>query len=163
MGNSAAGVGYGCQMPAMVALWRKHWSATAGTTDPMAPFGVVTLASGGSEGGPDIGGMRWSQTANFGTLPSPAMPNTFLAHAFDLGDPYTNTQCLSWLCCAEDGHYNATTCNKREATCADACRALTNTSYYMGPIHPRIKKPVGQRLAFAAKNLVSVEPHCLLT
>lgn len=45
----------------MIDFWRKSWSVTPGTTDPMAPFGVVTLASGGSEGGNDIGGMRWSQ------------------------------------------------------------------------------------------------------
>jgi hypothetical protein len=43
---------------AMVELWRKSWSREAGTTDPLAPFGIVTLASGGSEGGSDIGGMR---------------------------------------------------------------------------------------------------------
>eukprot|EP01043_Picozoa_sp_COSAG02_P078030 COSAG02_NODE_17371_length_1009_cov_1.520879_1_plen_56_part_10 len=48
-------------MPAMVNLWRKTWSKEPGTTDPLAPFGIVTLASGGSEGGSDIGGMRWSQ------------------------------------------------------------------------------------------------------
>ena len=50
----------------MVDLWRKTWSKVPGTTDPLAPFGIVTLASGGSEGGADIGGMRWSQTANYG-------------------------------------------------------------------------------------------------
>jgi hypothetical protein len=31
---------------------------------------------------------------------------------------------------------------------------MTNTSYYMGPIHPRIKKPVGDRLATAAMGVV---------
>lgn len=79
MGNAAQKTGYGCEMVAMVDLWRRAWSKEAGTTDPLAPFGIVTLASGGSEGGSDIGGMRWSQTGNFGTLPSPEMPNTFLA------------------------------------------------------------------------------------
>ena len=59
MGSAAQHVGYGCAMVAMVDLWRKSWSATVGTTDPLAPFGIVTLASGGSEGGADIGGMRW--------------------------------------------------------------------------------------------------------
>ena len=73
-------------MVAMVDLWRKSWSKRPGTTDPLAPFGIVTLASGGSEGGSDIGGMRWSQTGNFGTLPSDEMPMTFLAHAYDLGE-----------------------------------------------------------------------------
>jgi hypothetical protein len=28
----------------MVADWRAVWSATPGTTDPLAPFGVATLA-----------------------------------------------------------------------------------------------------------------------
>jgi len=84
MGNSALKTGYGCQMPAMVDLWRKTWSAEPGTTDPLAPFGIITLASGGSEGGSDIGGMRWSQTANFGVNPNPAMPASFVAQAYDI-------------------------------------------------------------------------------
>ena len=50
--------------------------------------GVVTLAAGGGEGGSDMGGMRWSQTANYGVLPNPAMPNTFVAQAFDIGEPW---------------------------------------------------------------------------
>jgi hypothetical protein len=82
-------------MVAMVDLWRKTWSKEPDTTDPLAPFGIVTLASGGSEGGSDIGGMRWSQTGNFGTLPSPDMPKTFLAHAFDLGDPWQSNSCVT--------------------------------------------------------------------
>jgi len=142
MGNSVQKVGYGCAMPAMVAAWREAWSKVPGTTDPLAPFGVVTLASGGSEGGTDIGGMRMSQTGNFGTLPSPQMPNCFLAHAFDLGDPWGgSTSCLQDGCCSKQ-KYNASTCNKREVTCKAACAGITNTSFYMGPIHPRIKKPV---------------------
>ena len=52
--------------------------------------------------------MRWSQTSNFGTLPSPAMPNSFLAHAYDLGDPWTNNGCQTAQCC--DPTYNATVC-----------------------------------------------------
>ena len=37
----------------------------AGTTDPNAPFGVVTLASSGSEGGPNMGAMRQAQTGSY--------------------------------------------------------------------------------------------------
>jgi hypothetical protein len=85
MGNAEQKTGYGCEMVAMVNLWRKTWSKEPGTTDPLAPFGIVSLASGGSEGGTDIAGMRWSQTGNAGSLPSAEMPNTFLAHAYDLG------------------------------------------------------------------------------
>ena len=66
MGNSAQGVGYGCQMADLVRTWRGAWSQTAGTTRALAPFGVVTLAAGGDEGGKDMGGMRSSQTANYG-------------------------------------------------------------------------------------------------
>ena len=42
-----------------------------GTTDPNAPFGIVTLASSGSEGGPHMGAMRQAQTAGYGVLPGP--------------------------------------------------------------------------------------------
>lgn len=91
VGNSAEGVGYGCQLPAMVAEWRQIWSSTPGTTSSQAPFGVVTLAAGGSEGHDEnMAGMRWSQTGNYGKLPSAAIPNGFLAHAYDLGDPMDN-------------------------------------------------------------------------
>eukprot|EP00040_Diaphanoeca_grandis_P042178 m.264329 g.264329 ORF g.264329 m.264329 type:complete len:830 (+) comp55607_c0_seq1:15-2504(+) len=157
MGNSLKGVGYGCMLPAMVELWRAKWSQTQGTTHPLAPFGVVTLASGGSEGGNDIGGMRWSQTSNFGTLPSPQIPNSFLAHAYDLGDPWTGgTPCTGWQCCAND--YNASNCAQHTkndtSMCTASCLAQLNTSFYMGPIHPRVKKPVGDRLAAAAAALV---------
>jgi hypothetical protein len=89
MGNSMNKVGYGCDQVALVSLWRKQWSSSS-TTDPLAPFGIVTLASGGSEGAGDhMAHMRWSQTGNFGALPSPAMPRTFLAQAYDIGDPWS--------------------------------------------------------------------------
>lgn len=45
-GNSAQGTGYACMFPAMIQKWREVWSAVPGTTDPMAPFGFVTLADG---------------------------------------------------------------------------------------------------------------------
>ena len=34
--------------------------------------------------------MRWAQTASYGVLPNPEMPNTFLAQAYDLNDPYAH-------------------------------------------------------------------------
>ena len=92
-GNSARGTGYSCLMPLLVREWRALWSQTPGTTDPLAPFGVVTLTASGSEGGPDLGSMRLAQTAGYGVLPNAAMPNTFLAQAFDLDDPFGNTTC----------------------------------------------------------------------
>lgn len=90
MGNSANGTGYGCSLSAMVAAWRHLFSAEAGTTNPLAPFGIATLAAGGSEGaGPSaMSGMRWSQTGNYGRWDNPALPNTFGAQLYDLADPY---------------------------------------------------------------------------
>eukprot|EP00041_Stephanoeca_diplocostata_P037874 m.1453942 g.1453942 ORF g.1453942 m.1453942 type:complete len:214 (-) comp25118_c1_seq6:4685-5326(-) len=49
MGNSLTKSGYGCDQAALVRLWRTKWSASS-ATDPEAPFGVVSLAAGGSEG-----------------------------------------------------------------------------------------------------------------
>jgi sialate O-acetylesterase len=87
-GSSLGGFGYGCALPTLVALWREKWSAQPNTTDPLAPFGVVTLhPRAGWMAAYDYGGMRWSQTANYGRLPNPAMPHTFLAQAYDLADP----------------------------------------------------------------------------
>ena len=57
-GNSDANVGYSCLMRELIKGYRAAWSATPGTTDPLAPFGVVALPSGGSEGGPNMGAMR---------------------------------------------------------------------------------------------------------
>lgn len=73
-------------MPALVALWRKAWSVIPQTTSPKAPFGIVSLSPGDSEGAADIASFRWSQGANYGVVPNPAMPATFLAHAYDLED-----------------------------------------------------------------------------
>eukprot|EP01052_Picozoa_sp_SAG31_P026908 SAG31_NODE_2475_length_5641_cov_2.038434_3_plen_89_part_00 len=78
-GSAIAKVGYSCEQKALVDGWRNIWSKIPGTTDPMAPFGIVTLASSGSEGGADIGAMRLAQTAGNGVLPGVGMENTFLA------------------------------------------------------------------------------------
>jgi hypothetical protein len=61
----------------------------ASSPDPSAPFGVVTLASSGAEGADAaMGAMRIAQTAGYGVLPSPELPNTFLAQAYDLDDAW---------------------------------------------------------------------------
>ena len=61
------------------------------------------LASSGSEGGPHMGAMRQAQTANYGVvLPTDAMPNTFLAQAYDLDDEWGSSAgpCVKeWACC----------------------------------------------------------------
>jgi hypothetical protein len=80
-GNAMDGVGYACAMKQLITGYRAAWSATPGTTDPLAPFGVVALPSGGSEGGPNMGAMRVAQTASHGVLPNSDLPNTFIAQA----------------------------------------------------------------------------------
>lgn len=158
-GNSLANTGYACAMRQLVHGWRAAWSRTPGTTDPLAPFGVVTLASSGSEGGPNFGTMRIAQTASYGVLPSPELPNTFLAQAYDLDDTWGPAAgpCFAgrgnWACCAGKA-YNATTCAGREELCAPACAANADTPQLMGGIHPRSKKPVGDRLGRAMYNTV---------
>eukprot|EP01059_Diplonema_ambulator_P035412 TRINITY_DN8316_c0_g1_i1.p1 TRINITY_DN8316_c0_g1~~TRINITY_DN8316_c0_g1_i1.p1 ORF type:complete len:603 (+),score=66.30 TRINITY_DN8316_c0_g1_i1:57-1865(+) len=144
-GNTDNNTGYACEVSAMIAEWRELFSSEPGTTDPLAPFGVVTLAPSGTEGHPDIGGMYVAQTGSYGVLPNSAMPNTFLANAFDLGDPFSNTTCYKQGCCPNNIIPGAF-CNG----CDLYCNSLNATDYYMGPIHPRDKKPVGQRLAQAA-------------
>lgn len=138
-GNSAANIGYACFQKVLVSGWRKVWSETVGTTDPMAPFGIVTLASSGSEGGPNMGPMRYAQTASYGVLPGPqgsGMENTFLAQAYDLDDewgpgvgpcfagwPAGRQVVGGWNCCPSKGHaVNLTTCTPDHAKqCIQAC------------------------------------------
>ena len=166
MGNSAAGMGYGCELPALVRDWRRVWSREPHTTDPLAPFGVVTLAAGGSEGfGQNMSDMRWSQTGNMGVLPNKRMPNTFLAQAFDLGDPWEfNPSTWSNNCSrfVPNTTHHSPKC-ARFPPAKEWNKALrpvrkliqeNNAPGFMGGIHPRIKSEVGRRLAFAAKNLL---------
>ena len=101
-GNSALHSGYSCLAKTLVEQWRSLWSATSGTTAPDAPFGFVTLAPSGGEGGSDIGTMRWAQTAGAGVAPSSVMPNTFLAQATDLNDPYHNDSCYKSVKCHDN-------------------------------------------------------------
>lgn len=66
----------------MVDSWRTVWRAPFD-----ALFGIATLAAGGSEGaGWHMAGMRWSQTANYGVWPNPALPHSFGAQVYDLGE-----------------------------------------------------------------------------
>ena len=70
----------------MVAQWRDIWSAVPGTTDPLAPFGLVSLADGTDEAwGVNMAGMHWAQTAS-------AQPcrTCVMASAYDLGDPWVS-------------------------------------------------------------------------
>eukprot|EP00038_Savillea_parva_P008384 m.176574 g.176574 ORF g.176574 m.176574 type:complete len:812 (-) comp14199_c0_seq1:171-2606(-) len=88
-GSAIENLGYSCEQRQLIYGWRQVWSRTPGTTDPHAPFGIVTLASSGAEGADAaMGAMRIAQTAGYGVLPSPELPNVFLAQAYDLDDPW---------------------------------------------------------------------------
>jgi hypothetical protein len=122
-------------IPKLVALWRKEWSATPGTTDPAFPFGLQTLSTGDSEGAADIGSFRFAQTASYGVMPNALMQGTWLSQGYDLADP--------WYFC-EAGVSDCPGCDTSDAR-------YNCSSPNVGPsIHPRIKVPVGQRLAAGA-------------
>ena len=73
----------------MLRSWRKWWSSGPfSATDPVFPFGVVSLAGSTSEGhSAAMPAFRNAQTAGGGLLPSAHMPNAFVAQAFDAGEP----------------------------------------------------------------------------
>eukprot|EP01060_Flectonema_neradi_P037475 TRINITY_DN7554_c0_g1_i2.p1 TRINITY_DN7554_c0_g1~~TRINITY_DN7554_c0_g1_i2.p1 ORF type:complete len:611 (+),score=131.20 TRINITY_DN7554_c0_g1_i2:60-1892(+) len=148
-GNSKYSTGYSCEIPKMVGAWRSAFSKEPNTTSPDAPFGLVTLASSGGEGHPDIGGMYFAQTGSYGDIPNAVFPNTFLAHAYDLADPFSNTTCYKIGCC-ETPPNPTKDCHGCEAFCASGAA----TGFYMSAIHPRNKLPVGQRLAQACYGTV---------
>lgn len=173
-GNSVGRYGYGCELPALIRTWRALWSNSFGgvapnTTAPDAPFGIVTLhTEAGWMGARDFGGMRWAQTANYGVAPNPALPNTFVAQAYDLPDPwYIRPMCDEWHCCtvhpfaphdvSKAGLARLDSCNKSTAAlggpavCAPFCQSRQQTPPgFMGNLHSRLKRPIGQRLARAA-------------
>ncbi|KAJ9456121.1 hypothetical protein DIPPA_18262 [Diplonema papillatum] len=150
-GNVAQNRGYACEVPAMIAEWRTLFS-TSGATDPNVPFGLVTIANGGTEGHPDVGGMHLAQMGSYGAIPNPAMPNTFLGHAYDLDDPFSNQTCWENSCCPDQGTPKpGKTCDG----CDGFCDAQAGTQFYIGPIHPRAKELFGSRLAMAALGNVS--------
>lgn len=175
-GSYLRGVGYGCLLPALVNTWRSMWSVENGTTPLLAPFGVVSIAPGGSEGaGYHMAAFRWSQTANYGVLPNPAMPHTFMAHAYDLGDPWGNDAgdgkcvanksipkaCTKCCNCGDPSLYGPkckfdetlSQWNDDLRPLAPLVRDDTATPFYEGPVHPRLKRPVGRRAAQALKAL----------
>lgn len=63
-------------------MWLAWVTQVPNTTDPLAPFGLVTLAPTGCEVGNDLGTFRWSQTGSYGVVPNEAMPNCFAAQGF---------------------------------------------------------------------------------
>ncbi len=86
---------YSCTLVEMLRNWREKWSLKSDTSS-LFPFGIVQIApSGNIEGGTCgnndncamSGLLRWSQTAKYGYLPNPSLPNTYGTSAIDLGEP----------------------------------------------------------------------------
>lgn len=99
----------------------------------------MSLAAGTDEGhGDNMAPFRWAQTGNVDYMPNFKLTNTFIALAHDLGDPW-NEQCF---------YLKPPTCQ------GDSPYSWNKTNYYMGPIHPRVKLAVGQRLARAGYKLL---------
>jgi len=144
----------------LVKTWRELWSAAAGTTDPLAPFGIATIANSGTEGGRSVGAMHWAQTANYGVLPNPVMPNTFLAQTFDLNDPFSNITCYHSGCCNPPACIDNTSIPACHSCFGEGqyCDLIRQANFYMGPIHPRDKTPSGKRLAKAASVIAYNKP-----
>lgn len=164
-GNSIANIGYGCQLKTLIEAWRNIWSRVPNTTAPDAPFGIVTLTNKGGMGRSDVGLMRHAQTANYGALPNPGLPNTFLAQAYDLDDEWGGPNagyCFEYNCCDNPKsklYFDNRTCYMaalREACQAPtgACAVAEHTASIKSELHPRNKKQVGDRLGIAAYNLV---------
>lgn len=149
-GNVLEGTGYACSLVTIVTDWRQLWSSTPGTTASNVPFGIFTIAPGGSEG--DTNGLppfRLAQTGNYGQLPSPSLPNTFLIPTHDLGDPC-------------DKHSSAPKCVCNGTYTYKHC---TNSTPYDRPvtpfrdsrIHPRDKRPVGMRAGMMLHSIFTDE------
>jgi len=152
-GNSLHGTGYGCMLPTMVSNLRTMFSLVPGTTDPNAPFGIVSIADGTEEGwGRNAYGTHWSQTANYGSLPNEKMPNTFFTLAE--GDPWDGYGCALDNCCVE-------TYIPLGPKCQGDFRGLwsvNNTHSFMGYLHPRSKDTMARRLAEQAYATIYADP-----
>ena len=140
-------------LPSMVAAWRAAWSVEPGTTSPDAFFASVSLHDGGDEGdGNNAQPIRWSQTGNYGMLPSPAIPNSVIAEAYDGGDIWEG-----WVCYDTDapgGTPDKLCCVPPSVPLGKDCVGdhrgqfdNVSTQFYMGTLHPRTKRVPSVRLA----------------
>ena len=148
--------GYGCLLPALDDSWRYAFRQGS-STDPDFPIGVVSLHGwcGEEEAACTLdpakrtdhtAEIRWAQTAEWGFLPNPRLPHTFVAMAYDQPDPRNGTHC----------YWNATThrCDPKvpyPETCLigkEICPPPAGLEG--GNIHPRNKLLLGDRIARAA-------------
>jgi hypothetical protein len=152
-GSVLDSTGYACLQRELVVSMRKQFSVTPKTTDPMFPFGIVSLAAGTSEGNSaNMPNFRHAQTASYGFLPGPegsGMENTFIAQGYDAGDPGIRTSSPGPRS-QVDSPYQADydyPYPGRVGWAADGHQDFTQQ--YMGGLHPRAKQTIGRRLALA--------------
>jgi hypothetical protein len=156
-GSSLDGTGYGCVLPRMIAAWRALWSVVPGTTSASFPVGVVLLADGTDGGYPgNLGNINRALTANFGALPNAALPNSFLASAFDVGDPWMDVnnpqRCAELQCCVEPDVPLGPLC------VGDHRGKWSNATPNNAAEHPRTKDVIARRLAQALWATVYAPP-----
>jgi sialate O-acetylesterase len=149
--------GYACMLPALDDSWRRAFREGS-STDPNFPIGVVSLHGwcGEEEAACSLNPatrtdqtaeIRWAQTADWGFLPNPRLPHTFVAMAYDQPDPRNGSHC----------YWNATSneCDRSVAyphTCLPDREICPPPGGMMGGnIHPRNKLLLGDRIARAAK------------
>lgn len=203
MGSPLAHSGYACEQAVLVASWRKMWSVEPGTTPPLAPFGIATIANSGSEGHSNkMAALRYAQQSNYGRWDNPALPNTFGAQVYDLPEPWANvgdgdqpkkhccyeyakgvcpkgkgapnvcgdiyncslpsvetgkygTECVDWASPAFAAKWHPAVENMKAVVRLNSPSGHPGARF-MGAIHPRLKRPVGRRLAVALLALTGV-------
>lgn len=94
-----------------------------------------------------------------GVVPNAHFPNAFLATAHDLGDPWDDgCKTAPPFCCVDTGAPVDPACGPDRGWIVQTGKYPGTTDpvtpQLMGAIHPRLKKPVGDRLAQAAWALV---------
>ena len=86
---------YACSFPALISSWRNRWMKDSGISNT-TEFGFIQISSWFDKnentcqsdvGCIDVPNVRTGQLANYRYVPNPAMPNTFMTTAVDLGDP----------------------------------------------------------------------------
>jgi hypothetical protein len=148
--------GYACLLPALDNSWRHAFTAGS-ATDPTFPIGVVSLHGwcGEEEAQCTLdpnrrtdhtAEIRWAQTADWGFLPNPRLPHTFVAMAYDQPDPKNGSHCF----------WNTTSDTCTNVKYPGACLAGKEIcpmpeGLEGGNIHPRNKLLLGDRIARAAK------------
>ena len=149
--------GYACLLPSLDDSWRRAFSEGSGT-DLRFPIGVVSLHGwcGEEEAYCTLdpatrtdrtAEIRWAQTADWGFLPNPRLPYTFVAMAYDQPDPRNGTH----------GFWNASSGSINKSvpyplTCVAGKEVCPMPAGLMGGnIHPRNKLLLGDRIARAAK------------